>query len=190
MAWTTPKSWVAGEMVTHTLLNTHQKDNISLTVPGVLSAKGSVAGASGANAMADRPVGTNGDYLESDSAHASGLGWVTGVLESGTIGLFDGACPSGWTEYTASQGRYIVGTPSGGTDEATVGTALTDKQDKTHTHITASHTHSLNTGAALGNSQSNEPPLDTDAGGVGTTGTAAAASDILPYIQFRVCKKD
>ena len=35
----------------------------------------------------------------------------------------------------------IVGLVSGGTDEGTVGTALTDEQDKTHTHTGPSHTH-------------------------------------------------
>ena len=30
------------------------------------------------------------------------------------------ACPTGWTEFTAARGRYIVGVPSGGTVSSTV----------------------------------------------------------------------
>jgi len=52
---------------------------------------------------------------------------------------------SGWSEYTGARGRMIVGLPSGGTNSGTVGTALTDTQDKTvagaHTHTGPSHTH-------------------------------------------------
>lgn len=61
--------------------------------------------------------------------------------QTGTIMAFSGACPTGWSEVTAARGRMIVGTPSGGTAAGTVGTALTDLQDKTHTHTGPSHTH-------------------------------------------------
>jgi hypothetical protein len=36
MAWTTPRSWVAGEVVTAALLNTHLRDNLTATPRGVL----------------------------------------------------------------------------------------------------------------------------------------------------------
>ncbi len=49
--------------------------------------------------------------------------------------------PAGWVEYAAARGRFIVGVPSGGTIAGTVGTALTNLQDKTHTHTGPSHTH-------------------------------------------------
>ena len=55
--------------------------------------------------------------------------------------------PSGWSEYTSVRGRMIVGLPSGGTDGNTVGTALTNSQDKSkelsHNHASASHFHLL-----------------------------------------------
>ncbi len=187
MAWTTPKSWTTGELVTHTLLNTHQRDNLSVTIPNVLTAKGSTAGASGANAMVDRPVGSNGEFLESDSSHASGLGWVSSLLASGAVGLFTTACPTGWTELSGSKGRYIVGMPAGGTNEGTVGTALTDQQNPTHTHTGPSHTHSINRATVLDNNVAGAPPSVTGASGTGAT---SATSAIMPYIQLRVCEKD
>ncbi|XOB41868.1 MAG: MopE-related protein [Candidatus Nealsonbacteria bacterium] len=62
---------------------------------------------------------------------------------SGMISAFTGACPTGWTEYTAARGRTIVGTPSGGTNEGTVGTALTNLGTRTITDV-SSHYHSVN----------------------------------------------
>ena len=49
--------------------------------------------------------------------------------------------PSGWVESTTIRGRTIVGLPASGTLAGTVGTALTDLQDITHTHTGPSHTH-------------------------------------------------
>lgn len=58
------------------------------------------------------------------------------------------ACPSGWTEYTAARGRYVVGLPSGGTLEGTAGTVLTNLEDRpvgqhSHTISETPHTHAL-----------------------------------------------
>ena len=73
----------------------------------------------------------------------------TGGLPSGLIAFFAGACPSGWSEYLAARGRIVVGLVASGTAEGTVGTALTDLQDKslslTHAGTAVadhtSHTH-------------------------------------------------
>jgi len=63
---------------------------------------------------------------------------------AGMIVAVAGACPAGWSEYTAARGRYVVGVPSGGTVEATVGTALSDKENRD----VAQHTHSLSYNSA------------------------------------------
>jgi hypothetical protein len=34
MAWTTPRTWVAGELVTSTIMNTHVRDNLNAIVAG------------------------------------------------------------------------------------------------------------------------------------------------------------
>ena len=76
--------------------------------------------------------------------------------------------PTSWSEVTTARGRCIVGVPSGGTDGATQGTALTDQQNKSksiaHTHTGPSHKHKTtglgqhtttwyyNTGGAFGTS--------------------------------------
>jgi len=74
---------------------------------------------------------------------------IGGGAPAGMIAAIAGACPSGWSEYTAARGRYVVGVPAGGTVEAVVGIALNDKEDRgvaQHTHpITydSAHTHTV-----------------------------------------------
>lgn len=58
-------------------------------------------------------------------------------VPAGLITFTAGACPTGWSEYTAARGFAVVGLPSGGAAAGTVGTAFTDQQDKS-----ASLTHS------------------------------------------------
>lgn len=76
---------------------------------------------------------------------------------SNTIGnavvFFQGACPAGWTEFTEAQGRYLVGLPSGGALSATVGTALTNSENRAvggHDHpiedLGHSHSYAANWG--------------------------------------------
>lgn len=44
------------------------------------------------------------------------------------------ACPTGWAEFTDARGRYIVGLTSSGTLDTGVGTALTNQENRDHTH--------------------------------------------------------
>jgi len=65
-------------------------------------------------------------------------------VPAGTVIFFDGAsCPAGFAELTAARGRYLVGKPSGGTLDASVGTALTDQENRAtgvHSHTATSST--------------------------------------------------
>lgn len=58
------------------------------------------------------------------------------------IAPFAGSCPTGWSEYTAARGRTVVGTPSGGTNAGTVGTALSNLGSTTITDV-PSHLHTV-----------------------------------------------
>ncbi len=101
----------------------------------------------------------------------------------------DAAAPAGFTIYAAAQGRAIVGTPSGGTDEGTVGSALTDLQDKIHTHGSTGHNHSYN----YTNSHTSGGCSNDCGGSVGSTNTDsgnAALSDVFSYVQLTPIKKD
>lgn len=89
------------------------------------------------------------------------------AVPSGMIAFFAASeCPAGWTEFTALQGRFLLGTPDGGTSGDSVGAALgageslttsavvahahnigggelgTDSVDLTHSHETG-HTHEV-----------------------------------------------
>ncbi|MGE0788106.1 MAG: hypothetical protein AB7S26_20715 [Sandaracinaceae bacterium] len=64
---------------------------------------------------------------------------VEGAVPSGAIMYFNAStCPAGWTEVTAARGRTIVGLAgSAGTVGGTVGVALTDRENRGHTHTTS-----------------------------------------------------
>ena len=119
----------------------------------------------------------------------------------GQIAAFETSCPSGWTEYTAARGRVIVGMPLSGTSGGTVGTALTNLQNPTHTHTytdVIAHTHDIyydcsNPGSyhTLSNALRCEGVTSGAALSTGiATGTTAATSATMPYIQLLWCKKD
>ncbi len=120
--------------------------------------------------------------------------------------------PSGWSEYTTARGRMIVGLPSGGTDGGTVGTALTNAQDKTHTHSGVAHSHKMGLGQghefvwdyphvngtsgtfdpgykATTSSTSGSMPNNLTQGATASVGNAST-SDVLAYIQLMAIKKD
>jgi hypothetical protein len=60
-------------------------------------------------------------------------------VPKGAISFFGGKkCPDGYKPYDAAAGRYIVGVPSGGAAKTTVGTALSDGENRAvgqHTHV-------------------------------------------------------
>lgn len=144
-------------------------------------------------------------------ALTGGTGTVVAILLSSATGMVPantvmyttgGTAPAGFSEYTSARGRMIIGLPSGGTDEGTVGTALTDLQDKTHTHTYStviSHTHTVARGQGTGGAASTATGADNNAYSdmnTGSTGSAsgttatAALSDFLAYIQLMTIKKD
>ena len=57
-----------------------------------------------------------------------------GVPVNGVIYSTSTTIPAGFAELTTARGRFIVGLPSGGTINGTVGTALKDLGTMTHTH--------------------------------------------------------
>ncbi|MDX1766031.1 MAG: hypothetical protein R3313_03705, partial [Candidatus Saccharimonadales bacterium] len=106
-----------------------------------------------------------------------------GTLPAGVIGFFDATVPSGWTRYSAQDGRYIygentVGTNGGsnththnvtGTTSAAAGSTVERVTNSTQADVAdLSHTHD---GAGTSNASNHEPPyvemylgkLDADA---------------------------
>ncbi len=54
MAWTAPRTWVAGEDVGFALMNTHIRDNLLETAPGIASAGSRLIVTDGANSIVER----------------------------------------------------------------------------------------------------------------------------------------
>ena len=157
--------------------------------PSKVTTKGDVFVGTGSNAISRLAVGTNNFALEADSAQSEGVKW-TDLLPSGLIMMKSSAnCPSGWTEYTSTRGRALVGVPSGGSVEGTVGSALTDLQDKTHSHTGPSHSHTISTVITAAGSANFGVKTPTSSDGTGATSTSAAWNS-LPYVQLLFCEKD
>lgn len=125
-------------------------------------------------------------------------------------------CPAGWAELTTARGFYLTGLTNGGTKATTVGPALTDQENRTHTHgeshtHTMAHTHTWSFQTAGPNAtvakQSASDVNVASAGHThlysGTTGASSQASTgaesaantgtnsvtLAPYLQYLLCKK-
>jgi len=103
MAWTTPATQTTNTHMTAAIWNEQVTNNLAF-------------------------LGTNHDHTGDAGDGAT----ITNLLRSGTIGLFDAACPSGWTRVSAWDGKFLRGSA---TYNAAAGGAAT------HTHTTAAHVH-------------------------------------------------
>ncbi len=195
MVWTSPpRTWIALEVPTNGQFNTEFRDNPNVTMPALVTTKGDTVIATAVNAAARLAVGANREILVGNSGASTGWEWGQQPAPPGMLGLFAAACPTGWTEYTTARGFALVGVPLSGTLEGTLGSALTNLQDKTHTHTGPSHNHSVTTLLDVDDESGSgalhpNPPHLTDNGGTGATGTSPM-SDMMSYIQLRICEKD
>ena len=99
MAWTTPRTWVTGEIVTAVLLNAQIKDNMDLSAPAKLTTAGDMLYATGANATARLAKGTNGNILHQASCAPAWTATpsITDLTLSGALDVngtidYDGTC--------------------------------------------------------------------------------------------------
>ncbi len=134
--------------------------------------------------------------LNSDNANK-----ISGGVTEGMIALFDtdDDCPTGWEPYDAAAGRVVVGLPldaSSPTDVGyTGGTALSNREDRTHTHTMSPHSHGYTlTGnwvvayrayASAGINDGGQPAFTINDDGGDPTGATSAT---MPYIQLRYCQ--
>ncbi|MFA5714991.1 MAG: hypothetical protein WC998_04595 [Candidatus Paceibacterota bacterium] len=68
MAWTAPRTWVTGEIVSAAMLNSNVRDNVLETAPGKAAAAGDIFVATGANAIKRVAVGSAGSVVSVNSA--------------------------------------------------------------------------------------------------------------------------
>jgi len=87
MAWTTPRCWTTGEVVTAALLNAQIKGNMDLTAPAKLTTAGDMLYATGANATARLAKGTNGNIMHQASCAPAWTACpsIAGITLSGAL---------------------------------------------------------------------------------------------------------
>lgn len=84
-------------------------------------------------------LNSNFDKIDTHD-HTSGKGVVITTKTTGEVFHTTAtSCPTGSAEYTTARGFYIVGLPSGGTSATSVGTALTDLENR----AAGQHLHSV-----------------------------------------------
>ena len=101
---------------------------------------------------------------------------LEGQVPIGTVAFFDlDACPAGWTEHAAAQGRTIVGVPSGGVRGTAVGERLGDAGLRTISEVPA-HDHLLTgTGTVESTPDPGHSHTASPGGGHAHTGSTAGA---------------
>lgn len=101
MAWTTPKTWASGEIVSAANMNAHVRDNLSFLK--VATTKGDVQVFDGTNYIR-LAVGTNGYVLVADSGETSGIKWgyqsgsVIQIVSDTATAQVDSTSTSVWSD--------------------------------------------------------------------------------------------
>ena len=87
MAWTSPKTWASGYVVLAADLNTHLRDNISLTAPAVMSSQGDIIIASGANTPIRLAKSTTSTQYLANTGTSNAPAWNEVALDTGVSGI-------------------------------------------------------------------------------------------------------
>ena len=122
MAFTTPRTWVTGEVVTAALLNAQLKSNMDLTAPAIMTTAGDIIYASGANTPARLAKDTNSTRVLTNTGTSNVPAWAQVTLTSGVTGTLPvGNGGTGAT--TLTDGGIILGS---GTAAVTAMSVLAD----------------------------------------------------------------
>jgi len=108
MSWTAPRTWVTGELVTATLMNTHLRDNLLETAPAKVTTAGDIVYASAANALARLAIAAaDGALLQ----RASGLpAWLAiGTAAGNRLQTNSGLTAPEWVKYPSAAILSAIG---------------------------------------------------------------------------------
>ena len=112
MAWTTPRTWVTGEVVTAALMNAQIKGNMDLSAPAIMTTLGDIIYASGANTPARLAKDTNATRVLTNTGTSNVPAWAQVTLTSGVTGTLPvGNGGTGAT--TLTDGGVLLGNGSG-----------------------------------------------------------------------------
>jgi hypothetical protein len=108
---------------------------------------------------------------------------------AGMVAFFTGtSCPNGWTAASYASGRLVVAVTEGDEVGNTVGTPLSDREDRTHDHgysttIDLEH-KSISAASGCCNDQGAK---DTDSNEA--SGTTKKSTSGYPFTQLVICEK-
>ena len=123
MAWTTPRTWVTGEVVTAALLNAQIKGNSDLSAPAIMTTAGDIIYASASNTPARLAKDTNSTRVLTNTGTSNVPAWAQVTLTSGVTGTLPvGNGGTGITSLGSGVATFM-GTPS----SANLRSALTDE---------------------------------------------------------------
>lgn len=120
---------------------------------------------------------------------------IEAAIPSGAIVAYNGACPTGWSEFTTGKGRVLVGAGVGNNDS--LGAALTNRAIASVGGL--EYTTGIPANSSTANTDSPDPTVvlgptatfnysfssaDTTIGG------DKADSNMPPYVVVRFCEKD
>ena len=112
MAWTTPRTWTTGEVVTAALLNAQIKANMDLSAPAIMTTAGDIIYASGSNTPARLAKDTNSTRVLTNTGTSNVPAWAQGTLTSGVTGTLPvGNGGTGAT--TLTDGGVLIGNGTG-----------------------------------------------------------------------------
>lgn len=84
MAWTSPRTWTTGELVTASIMNTHVRDNFLATAVATVTTAGDMAYATAANTLARLAIGAANRVLTSTGSAPQ---WVESLSLGGSVGI-------------------------------------------------------------------------------------------------------
>ena len=97
MAWTAPRTWVAGELVTAALMNTHVRDNLLVTGVAKVTTAGDTTYATAANVVARLAIGAATGARLGPNAALNAPEWV-GAPVSATVATSQGTASTSFTD--------------------------------------------------------------------------------------------
>jgi hypothetical protein len=112
MAYTTPRTWVTGEVVTAALLNAQVKGNLDLSAPAIMTTAGDIIYASGANTPARLAKCTSATRYLSNTGTSNVPAWAQINVANGVTGTLPvGNGGTGAT--TLTDGGVLIGNGTG-----------------------------------------------------------------------------